>query len=287
MKLANHNSRAVILTSETEGIDVATASEGRFGPEIQDVYDQWDDFLTWAPNASGDTVTIDPAQLGAVSPRPLQSMGVGLNYAEHVTESGFDTPDKLPPVFPKFQSSLSVRTRRSPSSPAVTTTGRPSSSSSSGAPPTTSPRAPAGTTSPVSPWVRTSLSGRSSSRARRRSSASESPTPATPRRVRGSSRPMSCRTATISRSRARSMTRSSSPVERARCSSTYPRLLRSSRRSSPSPPVTSSTRAHRLASASPANPRSSSSRDRCSSRRSRHRHNPPGVRRLSSQRGPA
>ncbi len=107
MKLANHNSRAVILTSETEGIDVATASEGRFGPEIQDVYDQWDDFLTWAPNASGDTVTIDPAQLGAVSPRPLQSMGVGLNYAEHVTESGFDTPDKLPPVFPKFQSSLS------------------------------------------------------------------------------------------------------------------------------------------------------------------------------------
>lgn len=107
MKLANHNSRAVILTSETEGIDVATASEGRFGPEIQDVYDQWDDFLTWAPNAAGDTVAIDLAQLGAVSPRPLQSMGVGLNYAEHVTESGFDTPDKLPPVFPKFQSSLS------------------------------------------------------------------------------------------------------------------------------------------------------------------------------------
>ncbi|MFE2656286.1 MULTISPECIES: fumarylacetoacetate hydrolase family protein [unclassified Brevibacterium] len=106
MKLANHNSRAVIVTGDNQGIDVAAASDGRFGPEIQDVYDQWDDFLAWAPEASGETVTIDPQQLGAVSPRPLQSMGVGLNYAEHVTESGFDTPDKLPPVFPKFQSSL-------------------------------------------------------------------------------------------------------------------------------------------------------------------------------------
>ena len=106
MKLANHNSRAVIVTGDNQGIDVAAASDGRFGPEIQDVYDQWDDFLAWAPEASGETVTIDPQQLGAVSPRPLQSMGVGLNYAEHVTESGFDTPEKLPPVFPKFQSSL-------------------------------------------------------------------------------------------------------------------------------------------------------------------------------------
>ncbi|WP_137824216.1 fumarylacetoacetate hydrolase family protein [Brevibacterium sp. 2SA] len=106
MKLANHNSRAVIVTSDNQGIDVATASDGRFGPEIQNVYDQWEDFLAWAPEATGETVTIDPAQLGAVSPRPLQSMGVGLNYAEHVTESGFDTPDKLPPVFPKFQSSI-------------------------------------------------------------------------------------------------------------------------------------------------------------------------------------
>ncbi|GAA1635021.1 MULTISPECIES: fumarylacetoacetate hydrolase family protein [Brevibacterium] len=106
MKLANHNSRAVIVTGDNQGIDVAAASDGRFGPEIQDVYDQWDDFLAWAPEATGETVTIDPQQLGAVSPRPLQSMGVGLNYAEHVTESGFDTPEKLPPVFPKFQSSL-------------------------------------------------------------------------------------------------------------------------------------------------------------------------------------
>lgn len=106
MKLGNHNSRAVIVTGDNQGIDVAAASDGRFGPEIQDVYDQWDDFLAWAPEATGETVTIDPQQLGAVSPRPLQSMGVGLNYAEHVTESGFDTPEKLPPVFPKFQSSL-------------------------------------------------------------------------------------------------------------------------------------------------------------------------------------
>ena len=106
MRLANHSSRAVILTSDGEGIDVATASEGRFGPDIQDVYAQWDDFLAWAPDAAGETVSIDPKQLGAVSPRPLQSMGVGLNYDEHVTESGFDRPDSLRPASPKSPSSI-------------------------------------------------------------------------------------------------------------------------------------------------------------------------------------
>lgn len=106
MRLANHDGRAVILTDDASGFDVATASDGRFGPDIQALYDDWDAFREWAATASGDAVAIDEAKLGPLTPRPLQSFGIGLNYAEHVAESGFGTPDKLPPVFAKFQSSI-------------------------------------------------------------------------------------------------------------------------------------------------------------------------------------
>lgn len=107
MRLANHDGRAVILTSDTTGFDVADASGGRFGPGIQSVYPQWEDFTAWAATASGPEVALDPEMLGPVSPQPLQSFGVGLNYADHAAESGFSRPEKLPPVFPKFQSSIS------------------------------------------------------------------------------------------------------------------------------------------------------------------------------------
>lgn len=106
MRLANHDGRAVILTDDTTGFDVATASEGRFGPGIQGIYDDWDAFTAWAAGASGDSVSIEEAKLGPLTPRPFQSFGIGLNYADHVAESGMGTPDALPPVFPKFQSSI-------------------------------------------------------------------------------------------------------------------------------------------------------------------------------------
>lgn len=106
MRLANQDGRAVILTSYTTGLDVCDASDGRFGPDIQTVYDRWDAFITWAATATGPEVAVETDRLGAVTPRPLQSFGVGLNYADHAAESGFDRPDDLPPVFPKFQSSI-------------------------------------------------------------------------------------------------------------------------------------------------------------------------------------
>lgn len=106
MRLANHDGRAVIITDDTTGFDVAAASADRFGPDIQGIYDDWDAFRAWADSASGDAITIDPAKLGPVTPRPFQSFGVGLNYADHVAESGMGTPDALPPVFAKFQSSI-------------------------------------------------------------------------------------------------------------------------------------------------------------------------------------
>lgn len=106
MRLANHDGRALLLTDDTAGFDVATASDGRFGPDIQAIYDEWDAFTEWAKTASGEAITIEPSKLGPVTPRPFQSLGVGLNYADHVAESAMGTPDKLPPVFAKFQSSI-------------------------------------------------------------------------------------------------------------------------------------------------------------------------------------
>lgn len=106
MRLANHDGRAVILTTDTTGFDVAEASAGRFGPGIQGIYDRWEEFTAWTAHASGPETAVDAGRLGPVTPRPLQSFGVGLNYADHAAESGFNRPEKLPPVFPKFASSI-------------------------------------------------------------------------------------------------------------------------------------------------------------------------------------
>ena len=41
------------------------------------------------------------------SHRPRTVLALAINYADHASESGFDAPKVLPPVFPKFISSLS------------------------------------------------------------------------------------------------------------------------------------------------------------------------------------
>ena len=40
MKLANLNGRAALIT-DAGAIDLATASDGRFGPDVQPLYDDW------------------------------------------------------------------------------------------------------------------------------------------------------------------------------------------------------------------------------------------------------
>ena len=44
MRLANLDGRATVLIDETTGVDVATASDGRFGPELSAVYGAWEEF---------------------------------------------------------------------------------------------------------------------------------------------------------------------------------------------------------------------------------------------------
>ena len=87
---------------------------GRFGdnPALSDpasMFDAWQQLRELGARLTKDGVeeapALDPAILERPVPVPLQAFGIGLNYADHVGESGLDLPDK-PLVFPKFSSSI-------------------------------------------------------------------------------------------------------------------------------------------------------------------------------------
>lgn len=129
MRIANYRDRAHLIFLGTDtptgtntsssserydggsvtGIDIGTASGGTFGTDVAELYPRWAEFTEWARTAElGDAehVEINQELLGAPSPAPTQILAVGLNYAEHADESGFDKPVDLPPVFTKFRSAL-------------------------------------------------------------------------------------------------------------------------------------------------------------------------------------
>jgi 2-keto-4-pentenoate hydratase/2-oxohepta-3-ene-1,7-dioic acid hydratase in catechol pathway len=102
VRIANLDGRLALLTGD-RAIDVAKASDGRFDPDPQRVYERWAEFRSWA-DAAADLPgqPFDLAALGSPAPRPAQVFAIGLNYAEHAAEAGFATPDSAPPVFTKF-----------------------------------------------------------------------------------------------------------------------------------------------------------------------------------------
>lgn len=107
MRILNSSGRLVIGVDRDRAIDVAAASDGRFGPDPQTVFDRWPEFVAWA---AGDLprsaeVPITAAALGAPSPRPGQVFAIGLNYRAHADEAGLDLPE-IPMVFTKFPSSI-------------------------------------------------------------------------------------------------------------------------------------------------------------------------------------
>ncbi|MFC4048750.1 fumarylacetoacetate hydrolase family protein [Actinomadura syzygii] len=106
MRVGNLECRSVVIVAE-RAVDVETASGGRFGPDPQAVYQDWDAFRDWAATVSeAEGAAFDPADLGAPVPEPRQVFAIGLNYRDHALESGFDVPDGLPPVFTKFATSI-------------------------------------------------------------------------------------------------------------------------------------------------------------------------------------
>ena len=98
MKLANLGGRATVVTG-AGGIDVERASNGRFGPDVQAIYDDWAAFRELAAGfdeANGEIV--DETMLRCPVPAPRQVFAIGLNYRAHAEESGMAVPDE-PIVF--------------------------------------------------------------------------------------------------------------------------------------------------------------------------------------------
>jgi len=106
VRIANVSQRLVLLDKSGAGLDVEKASDGRFGADPQAIYQQWDEFRDWASGQEGRAdLAVTRADLGAPAPMPRQVFAIGLNYADHVSESGMGRPDS-PTVFTKFQSSI-------------------------------------------------------------------------------------------------------------------------------------------------------------------------------------
>jgi 2-keto-4-pentenoate hydratase/2-oxohepta-3-ene-1,7-dioic acid hydratase in catechol pathway len=107
--MANVGGRAKLLIDEEKAVDVAAASEGRFGPGLAAVYDNWSDFQAWfrEKGAGGAAPEpFSPALAGPPSPQPHQTFAVALNYRDHAAESGFEAPSD-PLFFTKFVSAFS------------------------------------------------------------------------------------------------------------------------------------------------------------------------------------
>jgi len=106
MRIATVSQRLCLIT-DGGAIDVATASNSRFEADPAAVYPRWQEFADWAESAElPEPVPYAPEALGSPSPSPRQVYGIGLNYSDHVAESGFAKPVTGPPVFTKFPSCI-------------------------------------------------------------------------------------------------------------------------------------------------------------------------------------
>ncbi|HEY7134270.1 MAG TPA: fumarylacetoacetate hydrolase family protein [Acidimicrobiia bacterium] len=105
MKLANLDGRLALVLARGVA-DVATTSDGRFGPDPMSVYDDWPSFRTWAAGVTDSASAFDDRRLQCPVPRPRQVFAIGVNYRSHAEESRMAVPE-VPATFTKFPASLS------------------------------------------------------------------------------------------------------------------------------------------------------------------------------------
>jgi 2,4-didehydro-3-deoxy-L-rhamnonate hydrolase len=103
MKMANLDGRLVLVFADGV-VDVATASNGRFGPDPMSAFEAWAEFASWATGVTDTTGPLE-GELRCPIPRPRQVFAIGLNYRSHAEESGMTVPE-VPATFTKFPSSL-------------------------------------------------------------------------------------------------------------------------------------------------------------------------------------
>ncbi|MET0785061.1 MAG: fumarylacetoacetate hydrolase, partial [Leifsonia flava] len=68
MRIANLGGRAVLVEGENGAIDIAGASDGRFGPDPQALLENWTAFAEWAAALeradAAASVSFDVSELG-------------------------------------------------------------------------------------------------------------------------------------------------------------------------------------------------------------------------------
>jgi len=101
MRIANVEGRLVTFVGGRV-VDVANESDGRFGPNPQSAFVDFNALVAWGSSigASGGA-ELDLATVGAPVPAPKQVFAIGLNYRLHALEGPFGVPD-APAVFTKF-----------------------------------------------------------------------------------------------------------------------------------------------------------------------------------------
>ena len=104
MRVANVNGRAALVIGDRIA-DVATVSDGHFGPDPMDLYLRWDSFVQFASGVTTAAGPLVEADLRNPIPRPRQVFAIGINYRSHAEEAGLSLPE-VPAVFTKFPASL-------------------------------------------------------------------------------------------------------------------------------------------------------------------------------------
>jgi 2,4-diketo-3-deoxy-L-fuconate hydrolase len=106
MRIANAAGRLVIVAGDGLGLDVERASDGRFGADPQAIFERWDEFRAWAAQAAlDDAQPFALEQLGPPTPLPRQVFAIGLNYGDHIAETG-SVHAEHPPIFTKYVTSI-------------------------------------------------------------------------------------------------------------------------------------------------------------------------------------
>src|SRR5262245_31578234 len=101
MRLVNLDGRAAVLVGDA-ALDLASASGGRFGPDLASVYEQWAAVRDFVATVDGsDATPFDAKRLSAPSPEPRQVFAIGMNYRAHAEETGLPVPS-IPATFTKY-----------------------------------------------------------------------------------------------------------------------------------------------------------------------------------------
>lgn len=101
MRIANYAGRLTALV-EGGGIDIPAATGGRFGHNVIDALERWDELAEAVPALAGPVHPVEAARLGAPVPMPRQVFAIGLNYRSHAAETGLQELPASPTVFTKF-----------------------------------------------------------------------------------------------------------------------------------------------------------------------------------------